>query len=983
MSGSGRDRPPPPPPPLPLGQRSPSLSNTLAIRIVPYSPPRLDGDGGDGTASGTRPSGSDSRQGPDAGTPAPSRPAGPQKEGYASARPGSALSSPDSRAAPLAGRPFAAVSGAQPAAGRHTSSPPTTPARSSAPAYAYSAPYITTTPAHPRPHPHPRPHHDSRRHHRDQLADAAAAAQRPPADSPSLPSSPLSSSPSSPSSLTPRPISRRRNLVAVHADKTFSLVPRGAAAAAAASAAAAAAAAAAGAPSDPRPSLRSPLPPSSTRSSSSHERLSSDALSDDRLSSPPTTSASIPDRSLSPFASSSPGSSTVLIAEDPIASSSSSSPWNYRMVGGLRKVPKTPDLKQKKRKKPVYATRLPSSAPESPLPPLPVLPEASSVADDSFAARYRAAARKPSFASDQSTSASTLSENTNYKIYAASSSPLPSSDDSLPRPFSSDSNVEVLGASSPPAPLFESSPAPFRSPASDVNYVVHAGDPSPPPESLVDAPRRPRPTYSQESLKVLPLRPARDKSNERFGYYKSRSRESLRHASSIKSIKSITSIISQDSLIAPFLVAPAFVNLRGPPPAAAAAATTPAPASSSGQKQDSWDSKRAVILAPPILDPPPSSLPQQPRRVVQMVEPHPHQWSSQLSTVMSEDEEGSSRTVSRSVSVLSGAPSGNRRSSSGWASSHSRQVLSISSSLAQQADEAARTHSRSNSGSYSGAQLAHSRGGTGGALTPAAPPAPEAPPAPPAPPAPAAPPPPISPPPPAASAAPGTGLPPLTVRDQDEHGDGLADLRDVSHQPSRSGLSGFFGSSNSSGRNLPSSASSRAASLTTGAIPAWARVYYGSGERRWLASALSLSDGGPDDGRPDSSSVNHRSGSPSTDHFPLNIYSARKRAREVRPGTGARPDSGVASLETGVPRRLRRITSSIWSPHLRTDRRASRYSVWDPPSVQWSAESGAFGRRNVQVVMFMVGFVFPFGEFPSTHPAPHPLSLSGELELTA
>jgi len=52
--------------------------------------------------------------------------------------------------------------------------------------------------------------------------------------------------------------------------------------------------------------------------------------------------------------------------------------------------------------------------------------------------------------------------------------------------------------------------------------------------------------------------------------------------------------------------------------------------------------------------------------------------------------------------------------------------------------------------------------------------------------------------------------------------------------------------------------------------------------------------------------------------------------------------------------------SSIWSPHLRLDRRATRRSVWEPPSVNWSTEGGWFGRRNVQIVMFIVGFIFPF-----------------------
>jgi hypothetical protein len=61
-------------------------------------------------------------------------------------------------------------------------------------------------------------------------------------------------------------------------------------------------------------------------------------------------------------------------------------------------------------------------------------------------------------------------------------------------------------------------------------------------------------------------------------------------------------------------------------------------------------------------------------------------------------------------------------------------------------------------------------------------------------------------------------------------------------------------------------------------------------------------------------------------------------------------------------RSLKQKTSSIWSPHLQPDRRATRYSVWDPPSVSWSADSGILGKRNAQVVLFILGFIFPLGK---------------------
>lgn len=63
-----------------------------------------------------------------------------------------------------------------------------------------------------------------------------------------------------------------------------------------------------------------------------------------------------------------------------------------------------------------------------------------------------------------------------------------------------------------------------------------------------------------------------------------------------------------------------------------------------------------------------------------------------------------------------------------------------------------------------------------------------------------------------------------------------------------------------------------------------------------------------------------------------------------------------------IARRIKKQTSSIWSPHLGYDRRASRYSIWEPPRTTWSEEAGAINRRNMQVIMFIAGFVFPVGK---------------------
>lgn len=150
------------------------------------------------------------------------------------------------------------------------------------------------------------------------------------------------------------------------------------------------------------------------------------------------------------------------------------------------------------------------------------------------------------------------------------------------------------------------------------------------------------------------------------------------------------------------------------------------------------------------------------------------------------------------------------------------------------------------------------------------------------------------------------------------------------------------------------------------------RVYYGSGERRFLGrrpSFLTISESG--DSRPPSSGF-LGSESPNTDNFPQTIFSPRKRPREIPPNAGQQFPSDRASMEISpaapvqeysVFRTIKQKTSSIWSPHLQTDRRATRYSVWDPPNVDWSADSGIFGRRNAQVVLFILGFILPLCKF--------------------
>ena len=140
------------------------------------------------------------------------------------------------------------------------------------------------------------------------------------------------------------------------------------------------------------------------------------------------------------------------------------------------------------------------------------------------------------------------------------------------------------------------------------------------------------------------------------------------------------------------------------------------------------------------------------------------------------------------------------------------------------------------------------------------------------------------------------------------------------------------------------------------------RLYYGSGERRWLMrnpSMQSLAESSPS--RPGSSFA---TGSPAEDHGPSNIWNPRRRPRtapaqddQEASVEGMSTTEGVEVLRLGPKKK----TSSVWSPHLRFDRRAIRYSIFEPPSMPWTPEGGMFGLVNIQVLLFAVGFGLPLG----------------------
>ncbi|PHH85712.1 hypothetical protein CDD83_44 [Cordyceps sp. RAO-2017] len=205
------------------------------------------------------------------------------------------------------------------------------------------------------------------------------------------------------------------------------------------------------------------------------------------------------------------------------------------------------------------------------------------------------------------------------------------------------------------------------------------------------------------------------------------------------------------------------------------------------------------------------------------------------------------------------------------------------------------------------------------------------------------------------------------IHNQDEHGDGLADLEDLVHS-SRSRLHSLL-SSFSSDRNLQSSSSSCSSSLSrVSSIPAWARVYYGSGERRFLANKISSESLYSQFDRPSRAS-SMLSQSPSAERFAAVIQNPRRRPREAVPSdelrndmlAGSSVDAAPPVADICLPRRLREQTSSVWSPHLRRDKRALGYRLGESPSTVLSSSAATISRRNLQPILFVVGFVFPLG----------------------
>jgi hypothetical protein len=675
----------------PLNERTNSEKNKLQIRLVPYSPPKIEAEEAGSHAFGSEAAGSDgasqTTKDPTSGN---STPFGRER------LPGSVLSSPLSPSSPI-NSAWVRAKGvsesrlASDSCGIEQPAPP--------------APAIIRT------------------SQGSYIRRVNAPTQQLYEDRPASPPN------------RARPASRRDRFISINSDKTFSLVLKSTNARI----------------STGSESTSQSYPYSNTSIFSSHEETSFDAPTDEHHSS---LFSSLPERSVSP---SLPGSPTTpsRLNEDHIASS----PWNYHMIGGLRKVPKTPDVKDKGKGKDIVTE------------PLPTLLEATGTPTKPETSLHLAP--KPSFSTESSDS--TLEETINYKVIGRSSPPVPDSDSiDVPPSSSGSSNYRLIGQSSA-VQSFTSSPTRGQAvldtpgsknfivhdspyPASEQafldtpgskNFIVHSNvSPSPLAYPISRVPRSQtsydsfrqhvREKYSQESLVIPPLRPHKRSSSENL-YLKRPSRESLHGRSN--SFSSISSVLTQDT-------GPNVVLLAHTP-------------SASSLRQASWAGLSSGGLQKPRMD--------------------VHQWSSQLSTVMSEYE-GSDRG-SRIDSLGSGSLG--ERGGSAIGSRNSRNIQSISSSIFESLEPhrtvSHTTHSRSGSLDRPGAAFMR------GARELPSPPVP-------------------------------------TIRDHDEHGDGLADLNHMHQLQSKSSRTrlGFL-SRQSSDRSLRSTTSSRTGSFTTNSLPAWAR----------------------------------------------------------------------------------------------------------------------------------------------------------------
>ncbi|KAJ5628412.1 hypothetical protein N7490_010640 [Penicillium lividum] len=204
--------------------------------------------------------------------------------------------------------------------------------------------------------------------------------------------------------------------------------------------------------------------------------------------------------------------------------------------------------------------------------------------------------------------------------------------------------------------------------------------------------------------------------------------------------------------------------------------------------------------------------------------------------------------------------------------------------------------------------------------------------------------------------------------DDDEHLDSLTNL------PTRNGFPQSLSSGSKRSNSLRSNSMrslrpGTASSTLMHILPSWAKIYY-QADAIGVHPTLSTNSR-PSSARPGTSNssvynlVPHplnipRPRSPQRPRSPERVQFAQRRIdsdpRDPRAHWVPSPEPEDGEVVGTHRHRLRHS----WSPHLFTDRRTIQHSAsaWTTPSFDSTTEP-IFGRRNIQVYSFCVGFIFP------------------------
>lgn len=222
-----------------------------------------------------------------------------------------------------------------------------------------------------------------------------------------------------------------------------------------------------------------------------------------------------------------------------------------------------------------------------------------------------------------------------------------------------------------------------------------------------------------------------------------------------------------------------------------------------------------------------------------------------------------------------------------------------------------------------------------------------------------------------------------TIRVVNEREDVVTGLAPVPGSRSSARFSVFSSNSDRGNRRsaIPSTRPSSRGSFFRDSIPGWARcvslveisyqsadgdvrTYYGRGGRTSMLPQNYSTDN-LDSGL---SNAPYTTTEPSQSESSLSVSRSRPKPphfghsrNDSMPITRIQP-SEINMVEVrGAPRTK---VSAVWSPHLWHDRNSAgkRRSLFIAPTVDKEAVGKAPGRRNMQVVLFTVGFIFPLGK---------------------